>query len=49
MIDTGDGRAAVLDFDYRRPPAPSRPTRLGLWRKRALDRLYFPMIARARV
>ncbi|MBI2933821.1 MAG: FAD-dependent oxidoreductase [Planctomycetes bacterium] len=47
FMETGDGRAGVIDFTYARPPQPARPSRIGYWRKALFSRLYFPLLRRA--
>lgn len=49
LIETGAGRATIMNFDYDKPGRPSRPNRLYHWAKAALNRLYWIAIPSGRV
>lgn len=49
LIETGAGRATVMNFDYDKPGRPSRPSRVVHWAKAALNGLYWVTIPQGRI
>jgi sulfide:quinone oxidoreductase len=49
FLETGNGRATVLRFDYEHPPAPPRPNALWHWAKWAFNRMYWETVPRGRL
>jgi sulfide:quinone oxidoreductase len=47
FLETGNRRAAVIDFTYARPPRTPSPSLLGFWKKRLFKKLYFPIVRMA--
>jgi sulfide:quinone oxidoreductase len=49
FLQTGDGRATALRFDYRHPPIPPAPSRAWHGAKWAFNRLYWDVVPQGRV
>jgi sulfide:quinone oxidoreductase len=49
FIETGEGRATMMSFDYDKPGRPSQPNRIYHWVKAVLNRLYWIAIPSGRV
>ncbi len=49
MIETGEGRATMMSFDYEKAGRASQPNRAYHWAKAALNRLYWIAIPSGRV
>jgi sulfide:quinone oxidoreductase len=49
LVETGGGRATVMEFDYDTPARPSQPRRFYHWAKSALDRFYWIAIPSGRM
>lgn len=47
FLETGNRRAAVVDFTYARPPRTPAPSLAGYWMKQLFRKLYFPIVRRA--
>jgi len=47
FLETGDHRAAVVDFTYERPARTPSPSLAGYWRKRLFKKFYFPIVRMA--
>ncbi len=49
FLETGEGRATSLRFDYAHPPVPPRPSRLWHWAKWAFNRAYWVTVPQGRI
>src|SRR6266508_9688 len=49
FLETGDGRATALRFDYEHPPTPPRPSRAWHAAKWMFNRLYWETVPQGRV
>jgi sulfide:quinone oxidoreductase len=49
FLETGDGRATALRFDYRHPPVPPAPSRAWHAAKWAFNRLYWDTVPQGRI
>ena len=49
FLETGDGRATALRFDYAHPPVPPAPSRLWHGAKWAFNRLYWDTVPQGRI
>jgi sulfide:quinone oxidoreductase len=49
FLETGDGRATALRFDYRHPPVPPTPSRFWHAAKWAFNRLYWDTVPQGRI
>ncbi len=49
FLETGDGRATALRFDYRHPPVPPAPARHWHAAKWAFNRLYWDTVPQGRI
>ncbi len=49
FLETGNGRATVLRFDYEHPPAPPNPNRVWHWAKWMFNRLYWQTVPQGRL
>jgi sulfide:quinone oxidoreductase len=49
FLETGDGRATVLRFDYEHPPTPPRPSRAWHAAKWMFNRLYWETVPQGRI
>ncbi len=49
FLETGNGRATVLRFDYEHPPAPPEPNRVWHWAKWTFNRLYWQTVPQGRL
>jgi len=49
FLETGDGRATALRFDYQHPPVPPTPSRFWHAAKWAFNRLYWDTVPQGRV
>ena len=49
FLETGDGRATTLRFDYEHPPAPPQPTRMWHAAKWLFNRLYWETVPQGRI
>jgi len=49
FLETGDGRATTLRFDYEHPPVPPQPSRLWHSAKWLFNRLYWETVPRGRI
>ena len=49
FLETGDGRATTLRFDYEHPPVPPQPSRLWHTAKWLFNRLYWGTIPQGRI
>jgi sulfide:quinone oxidoreductase len=49
FLETGDGRATALRFDYEHPPIPPRPSRAWHAAKWMFNRLYWETIPQGRI
>ncbi len=49
FLETGDGRATALRFDYEHPPTPPRPSRAWHAAKWMFNRLYWATVPQGRV
>ncbi len=46
FLETGGGRATIVDFDYERPPVWRAPDRRTLWKKSLFRAFYFRFVRR---
>jgi sulfide:quinone oxidoreductase len=49
FLETGDGRATALRFDYQHPPVPPAPSRAWHAAKWAFNRLYWDTVPQGRI
>lgn len=49
FLETGDGRATALRFDYQHPPVPPAPSRRWHLAKWAFNRLYWATVPKGRI
>jgi len=49
FLETGDGRATALRFDYEHPPTPPRPSRAWHLAKWMFNRLYWETVPKGRI
>jgi sulfide:quinone oxidoreductase len=49
FLETGDGRATTLRFDYEHPPVPPRPSRVWHAAKWMFNRLYWETVPQGRI
>jgi sulfide:quinone oxidoreductase len=49
FLETGDGRATALRFDYEHPPTPPQPSRAWHVAKWAFNRLYWNTVPQGRI
>jgi sulfide:quinone oxidoreductase len=49
FLETGDGRATTLRFDYEHPPVPPQPSRLWHTAKWLFNRLYWETVPQGRI
>jgi len=49
FLETGDGRATALRFDYEHPPIPPRPSRAWHAAKWVFNRLYWETVPQGRI
>jgi sulfide:quinone oxidoreductase len=49
FLETGNGRATALRFDYAHPPTPPQPSRMWHWAKWAFNRAYWITVPQGRV
>jgi sulfide:quinone oxidoreductase len=49
FLETGYGKGITLNFDYKKPPKPTKPNRIAHWEKEIVNRLYWTMVPKARV
>ncbi len=49
FLETGNGRATALRFDYAHPPTPPAPSRMWHWAKWAFNRAYWVTVPQGRV
>jgi sulfide:quinone oxidoreductase len=49
FLETGDGRATALRFDYEHPPTPPKPSRAWHTAKWLFNRLYWQTVPRGRI
>ena len=49
FLETGDGKATALRFDYEHPPVPPAPSRAWHAAKWAFNRLYWDTVPRGRI
>jgi sulfide:quinone oxidoreductase len=49
FLETGDGRATALRFDYAHPPIPPTPSRHWHAAKWAFNRLYWTTVPQGRI
>lgn len=49
FLETGDGRATTLRFDYEHPPAPPQPARVWHAAKWLFNRLYWETVPQGRI
>lgn len=49
FLETGDGRATALRFDYAHPPTPPNPSRMWHWAKWAFNRAYWITVPQGRI
>jgi sulfide:quinone oxidoreductase len=49
FLETGDGRATALRFDYAHPPVPPTPSRHWHAAKWAFNRLYWDVVPQGRI
>lgn len=49
FLETGEGRATLLRFDYQHPPRPAPPNRAAFALKRMFNRAYWALVPTARV
>ena len=49
FLETGDGRATTLRFDYEHPPVPPRPNRIWHTAKWLFNRLYWETVPQGRI
>jgi sulfide:quinone oxidoreductase len=49
FLETGDGRATALRFDYEHPPTPPQPSRAWHFAKWAFNRLYWETVPQGRI
>jgi sulfide:quinone oxidoreductase len=49
FLETGDGRATALRFDYAHPPVPPTPSRHWHVAKWAFNRLYWATVPQGRI
>src|SRR6266540_1403313 len=49
FLETGDGRATALRFDYQHPPVPPAPSRFWHAAKWAFNRLYWDTVPQGRI
>jgi sulfide:quinone oxidoreductase len=49
FLETGDGRATALRFDYEHPPVPPQPNRLWHAAKWLFNRLYWETVPQGRI
>jgi sulfide:quinone oxidoreductase len=49
FLETGDGRATALRFDYQHPPVPPAPSRTWHAAKWAFNRLYWTTVPQGRI
>ncbi len=49
FLETGDGRATALRFDYAHPPTPPTPSRMWHWAKWAFNRAYWVTVPQGRI
>jgi sulfide:quinone oxidoreductase len=49
FLETGDGRATALRFDYEHPPVPPKPNRIWHTAKWLFNRLYWETVPQGRI
>ena len=49
FLETGDGRATTLRFDYEHPPVPPQPSRIWHTAKWLFNRLYWETVPQGRI
>jgi sulfide:quinone oxidoreductase len=49
FLETGDGRATALRFDYEHPPVPPQPSRVWHAVKWLFNRLYWETVPQGRI
>jgi sulfide:quinone oxidoreductase len=49
FLETGDGRATALRFDYEHPPTPPKPSRAWHAAKWMFNRLYWETVPQGRI
>jgi sulfide:quinone oxidoreductase len=49
FLETGNGKATVLRFDYEHPPAPPSPNQMWHWGKWMFNRLYWETVPKGRL
>ncbi|MDE3101057.1 MAG: NAD(P)/FAD-dependent oxidoreductase [Chloroflexota bacterium] len=49
FLETGNGRATTLRFDYAHPPTPPTPSRMWHWAKWAFNRVYWVTVPQGRI
>ncbi len=49
FLETGGGRATLLNFDYNHPPHPPKPSRLYHWQKAAFNQVYWWTLPQGRL
>ena len=49
FLETGDGRATTLRFDYEHPPVPPQPSRVWHAAKWLFNRLYWETVPQGRI
>lgn len=49
FLETGNGRATALRFDYEHPPAPPQPNRMWHAAKWMFNRLYWEVVPKGRI
>jgi sulfide:quinone oxidoreductase len=49
FLETGNGRATALRFDYEHPPTPPEPNRMWHAAKWMFNRLYWDVVPKGRI
>lgn len=49
FLETGAGKATLLDFDYNHPPQPPEPNRIYHWQKALFNRFYWWTVPQGRL